>query len=255
MQPPAVQPQVIYAVGDIHGRLDLLNRALAAVETHARRRPHKLIFLGDYIDRGPESRGVIERLMALQKAGRAVCLKGNHEDLMIKALEQPRSANERRWLDNGGRQTLVSYGVADGQDANLIVPREHIRWMSGLPLTTTDGKRIFVHAGLAPKVPFHRQTEEACLWIRERFLRAKAKDFESHIVHGHTPLWEGKPDHQRPELLPHRTNLDTAAFASGVLSVGVFDPALPGGPMEVLAIAGAPQDHSRRETLDPVDGV
>ena len=250
-----MQQQVIYAIGDIHGRSDLLEDALAQIDAHARGRPGRLIFLGDYIDRGPDSRGVVARLMPLHKSGQAVCLKGNHEDLMIRALTSPEPLPMRRWMDAGGLETLASYGGTAGCDPHQVIPREHIRWMAGLPLTTTDGQRIFVHAGLAPRTPFHRQTEEACLWIRERFLRAKAKDFESHIVHGHTPVWEGKPDHLRPELLPHRTNLDTAAFASGVLTIGVFDPALPGGPVEVMTAQGAPHAYSRREILDPVDSV
>lgn len=250
-----MQQQVIYAIGDIHGRDDLLDRALAKIDAHARGRPGRLIFLGDYIDRGAGSRSVIERLMPLHKSGLAICLKGNHEDLMIRALTSPQPLAMRRWLENGGLETLASYGVADPALAHQLVPREHVRWMAGLPLTTTDGQRIFVHAGLAPKVPFHRQTEEACLWIREKFLRAKAKDFESHIVHGHTPVWEGKPDHSRPELLPHRTNLDTAAFASGVLTIGVFIPDLPGGPVEVMTVEGEPHVYSRQDILGPVGGV
>jgi serine/threonine protein phosphatase 1 len=109
-----------------------------------------------------------------------------------------------------------------------------------------------VHAGLAPKTPFHRQSEETCLWIRERFLRARARDFDGHIVHGHTPLWDGKPDFTQPELLAHRTNLDTGAFASGVLTVGCFDDASDGGPVELLRAVGAPQPRPKAEILDPV---
>ena len=113
-----------------------------------------------------------------------------------------------------------------------------MRWMSGLPRTTGDGHRIYVHAGLMPGTPIHRQKEQTCLWIRERFLQAKASDFEAHVVHGHTPIWEGKPDPAEPELLEHRTNLDTAAFATGVLSIAVFDAERPGGPIELLQVRG-----------------
>ena len=209
-----------------------------------------MIFLGDYVDRGPDSRRVVERLMQVQKAGAAVCLKGNHEDLMIRALTDTARASYWRWCENGGLQTLRSYGVDDEAEARARVPREHLRWMAGLPLTTTDGARIYVHAGLAPRTAFHRQTEASCLWIRERFLRAKAKEFEAHIVHGHTPFWEGKPDPAEPELLPHRTNLDTGAFATGVLSIGVFDPDVAGGPVEVLSVRGEPRDVARSEIID-----
>ncbi|HWA60379.1 MAG TPA: hypothetical protein VG939_03350, partial [Caulobacteraceae bacterium] len=106
---------------------------------------------------------------------------------------------------------------------------------------------IYVHAGLAPKTPLGRQSEDVCLWIRERFLRARPKDLEAHVVHGHTPVWEGKPDFTLPELLPHRTNLDTGAFASGVLTIGVFDPAEPGGPVEVLRAVGPAWTRAQAE--------
>jgi serine/threonine protein phosphatase 1 len=242
-----------YAVGDIHGRFDLLELALREIARHANGEPHRVVFLGDYIDRGPDSRKVVERLMEMQRAGAAVCLKGNHEDLMVRALTEPGRAAFWRWCDNGGLQTLRSYGAPEDIDARDVVPREHVRWMAGLPLTTSDGQRVYVHAGLAPKTAFHRQSETTCLWIRERFLRARAKDFDMHVVHGHTPLWEGKPDPSRPELLPHRTNLDTGAFASGVLSIGVFDPATAGGPMEVLTVRGAPKSFTEFEIIGSLD--
>jgi serine/threonine protein phosphatase 1 len=240
-----------YAVGDIHGRHDLLERALERIARHSRGAPGKVIFLGDYVDRGPDSRRVVETLMEVQKSGAAICLKGNHEDMMVRALTDAGRTSYWHWCDNGGRETLRSYGVSHDDEARQIVPREHLRWMAGLPLSTSEGGRIYVHAGLAPKTPFHRQTEATCLWIRERFLRARAKDFEAHVVHGHTPTWEGKPEPSEPELLPHRTNLDTAAFASGVLSIGVFDPAGAGGPAEVLAVEGEPARAAAAELIEP----
>ena len=130
------------------------------------------------------------------------------------------------------------------------VPAEHIRWMSSLPRTTGDQHRIYVHAGLMPGTPAHRQKDDTCLWIRERFLLGRPGDFEAHIVHGHTPVWEGKPDPAEPELLEHRTNIDTGAFATGVLSVAVFDADRPGGPIEVLKITGP---RNARFVADPAD--
>ena len=168
------------------------------------------------------------------------CLKGNHEELMLQAIKDPGARRLERWLEYGGQQTLQSYGLTGDDDLTAGVPGEHIRWMSTLPRTTGDGHRIYVHAGLMPGTPVHRQNDQTCLWIRERFLQANAKEFEAHVVHGHTPVWEGKPDAAEPELLEHRTNLDTAAFATGILSVAVFDAAIPGGPIEVLKITGAP---------------
>lgn len=240
--------QLDYAIGDIHGRYDLLEMALARIASHSAGAPSRTIFLGDYIDRGPESRRVIERLMALETEGEVVCLKGNHEDMMIRAWTEPMSASFRRWLQYGGRETLASYGDAPADNPMAAVPAEHIRWMTGLPLTTADAHRIYVHAGLSPHTVFHLQSEATCLWIREPFLRAPAEEFDTHIVHGHTPVWQGKPDPSRPELLPHRTNLDTAAFASGILTIGVFDPDRAGGPVEVLTVQG-----EERTYIDDVD--
>src|SRR6202034_935427 len=123
--------------------------------------------------------------------------------------------------------------------------------MAGLPRTTGDGHRIYVHAGLMPGTPAHRQKDETCLWIRERFLQARPGEFEAHVVHGHTPVWEGKPDPAEPELLEHRTNIDTGAFATGVLSVAVFDADTPGGRIEVLTIRGAPGGRFIADPTDP----
>ena len=227
-----------YAIGDVHGRLDLVQRAVATIGEHVGDGPFKVIFLGDYVDRGPDSRGVIEFLMNLQQRWPVVCLKGNHEELMLDAITRPGGSRLRHWLEYGGDHTLASYGVDPDGNLAEAIPREHLRWLSGLPRTTGDGHRIYVHAGLAPGTPIHRQKEQTFLWIRERFLQARAGDFEAHIVHGHTPLWEGKPDPEAPELLEHRTNLDTAAFATGVLSIAVFDAERPGGPIEILQIRG-----------------
>ncbi|HEY1425098.1 MAG TPA: hypothetical protein VGF50_00370, partial [Caulobacteraceae bacterium] len=136
-----------------------------------------------------------------------------------------------RWSEHHQSLTLTRRLAAG-------VPREHLSWMAGLPLTTGDGHRIYVHAGLAPGTPAHRQKDQTLLWIRERFLLAKPGDFEAHVVHGHTPLWNGKPNPADPELLEHRTNVDTAAFATGVLSIAVFEAERPGGPVEVLQVRG-----------------
>lgn len=238
--PPPLPAGFTYAVGDVHGRLDLLRAALDAISDHGRGRRSRLVFLGDYVDRGPDSRGVVDLLMHLQQHAGAICLKGNHEQLMVQAVTAPEPGLLERWLEFGGEQTLRSYGLAPGDPLGEAIPRAHIGWMSGLPLTTADPHRIFVHAGLAPRTAVHRQKEQSCLWIRDAFLRARPRDFEAHVVHGHTPIWEGKPDAAEPELLEHRTNLDTGAFATGTLYVGVFDSEVPGGPVEMLKIQGKP---------------
>jgi serine/threonine protein phosphatase 1 len=160
--------------------------------------------------------------------------------MMVRAVENPGAAQLLdKWLEYGGYETLQSYGLKRDDDLQAGIPAEHLRWMSGLPRTAKDKHRIFVHAGLIPGTAANRQTDEACLWIRERFLTALPGDFEAHVVHGHTPVWQGKPDPAEPELLEHRTNLDTGAFATGVLSVAVFQSAIPGGPIEVLKIRDA----------------
>jgi serine/threonine protein phosphatase 1 len=252
---------LIFAIGDIHGRLDLTMAALDAIENRAASADSfRVIFLGDYVDRGPDSRGVVELMMTLSRDHRYVCLKGNHEAMMVQSLAGGATEDFIRWMDNGGRQTLDSYGADDWDAAISAVPVEHLRWMRGLPLTSGDGHRVYVHAGLMPATPFERQTEETCLWIRERFLRAPAHQFDAHVVHGHTPQWTGKPDMGEPELLPHRTNLDLAAYASDRLGVGVFDAALGGGPIEAIIIERRDGEmarvlpHQLRATLVASDG-
>lgn len=244
---PAVSART-YAVGDVHGRLDLLRRAVDAIAEHVGDRPFRVVLLGDYVDRGPDSRGVIEFLIDLQRRWPVVCLKGNHEELMIQAIADPGNRRLERWLEYGGEETLHSYGLSRDDDLASGVPQEHLRWMAGLPRTTGDGHRIYVHAGLMPGTPAHRQKDETCLWIRERFLQGRASDFEAHVVHGHTPVWDGKPDPAEPELLEHRTNIDTGAFATGVLTVAVFDADCPGGPVELLRVEG---ERTARLIPDP----
>jgi serine/threonine protein phosphatase 1 len=230
--------RLTYAVGDIHGRLDLLEQAIDTIGRHGQGLNTRIVFLGDYVDRGPDSRGVLQRLISLQRDLGAICLKGNHEDMMIRAFTSSRADEFALWSACGSQATLKSYGLGEGDNPMQAVPWDHIRWLARLPLTTADPSRIYVHAGLAPRTPFRDQTEATLLWIREAFLRAPAKDFEQHVVHGHTPLWQGKPDPASPEILPHRSNLDTAAFATGVLSIGVFDRMSAGGPVEVLSVQG-----------------
>jgi serine/threonine protein phosphatase 1 len=230
---------VTYAVGDVHGRLDLLERAFDRIALHAGARPHRVVMLGDYVDRGPDSAGVIAFLIRRQAQADVVCLKGNHEDMMLRAIAGE-DGSLRAWLLNGGRETLRAYGARPDGDFRRDIPAAHVGWLTGLPLAATDPHRIYVHAGLAPDIPLSLQDEATLLWIRRPFLEAPAGAFEAHVVHGHTPLWEGKPDPAEPELLSQRTNLDTGAYFTGVLSVGVFDEAAPGGPVEVLPIVGRP---------------
>jgi serine/threonine protein phosphatase 1 len=217
-----------YAIGDIHGRLDLLQTAIGGIADHARGRPHQVICLGDYVDRGPQSSGVIETLMTLTATAPWRCLLGNHEDMMARSLRSSDDDEIDRWLDNGGDATLDSY--SDG------VPVAHLEWLEALPLFHRDAHRLYVHAGVAPGEPVESQGRRTLVWIREAFLTAKASALPCHVVHGHTPFWRLKPEAHLPERLPHRTNLDTGAYFTGVLSVGAFDDAVAGGPLEILSI-------------------
>lgn len=228
-------PLRTYVLPDLHGRLDLLDEALRLIDAEEEPGPYRVVFLGDYIDRGPESAGVIARL----RAGPArpdvewVCLRGNHEDL---ALSPDRLDG---WLRNGGDAALASYEALP-----LLVFLEDLRWMAGLPLWFDDGVRLYVHAGVDPSLPLEEQDQRTLTWVRHHFLEASGFAIDRHIVHGHTPHWAGKPDAGMPELLTHRTNLDVAAYASGVLCIGFFDPGLPGGPVGFL----------RAEAIEPASG-
>jgi serine/threonine protein phosphatase 1 len=219
----------VYAIGDIHGRLDLFEAALAAIAGHDPGALTQVVCLGDYVDRGPASGPLVQRLIGLENPS-FVCLKGNHEAMMVEALAGGEGRALDLWLATGGDATLTSYGGRAG------VSPAHLAWMDALPLLWTDPHRCYVHAGLEPGVPLADQDEAALLWIRDRFLLAGPEDLPCHVVHGHTPRWRQKPDPAVPERLPHRTNLDTGAWMTGVLSVGVFDPDAPGGPLDVLSI-------------------
>jgi serine/threonine protein phosphatase 1 len=221
--------RLVYAIGDIHGRLDLFEAALRAIEAYDGAAERQVVCLGDYVDRGPQSGPLVERLMGLCGPG-FVCLMGNHETMMLEALRGPIRRGEAFWLGNGGAETLQSYG------GRRSVPAAHLDWLERLPLWWSDAYRYYVHAGLEPGLPIEAQDAQALLWIRDRFLLAGPGDLPRHVVHGHTPRWRGKPDPSLPEVLPQRTNLDTGAWMTGVLSVGVFDADRPGGPLEILPI-------------------
>ena len=204
---------ITYAIGDIHGSLDKLKSLIAACEEDAAGREMLLVFLGDYIDRGPESAGVVRFVLGLQQdvPGRVIALKGNHEAWALAILDGTMPVGP--WLLNGGMATLESYGVADVED----LPRAHLDWMRSLRSTYDDGRRFFVHAGVDPQRPLGAQDESTLLWIREPFLDNE-RDYGRLVVHGHTPLSAGKP-----ELRRNRLNLDTAAVFGGPLTAAVFD--------------------------------
>lgn len=202
-----------YSIGDVHGCLDQLQRLIELCERDAGAQRTKFIMLGDYIDRGPDSRGVIEFLMNLQQwsPDQIICLRGNHEDLLLAALEGDDA--ESNWVSNGGDATLRSYRVSHARN----LPASHIDWIRSLPLFHDDGQRFFVHAGVHPERPLDQQRTRDLLWIREPFL-SSGKDFGRLIVHGHTPIQSGVPDQRS-----NRLNIDTGAVYSRSLTAAVFN--------------------------------
>jgi serine/threonine protein phosphatase 1 len=201
-----------YAAGDIHGSLGKLQSLVALCERDAGGRPATFVFLGDYIDRGPDSRGVIEFLMAMQArpAGKVIPLMGNHEAVALEAAESSMRAGN--WLAQGGAETLQSYGVSSVRE----LPRKHIEWLRSLRLMYDDGRRLFVHAGVDPEKALDDQHDADLLWIREPFL-SDARNYGRLIVHGHTPTKTGKPDQRI-----NRLNLDTGAVYGRALTAAVF---------------------------------
>ncbi|GJE19260.1 metallophosphoesterase family protein [Methylobacterium marchantiae] len=201
-----------YAIGDIHGCADALVRLLAEIERHGDGRPRRLVFLGDYVDRGPDSAGVLEILRDLDRAGNgsATFLMGNHERMVLDAYEKPFGVTA--WLENGGESTLASFGIQDPEN----LPRGVLNWMSVLATVHEDARRYYVHAGFHPGRTGIDPDVEARLWIRKPFL-TEDFDFGKHVVHGHTPQKDGRPD-----VRPFRTNLDTACVFGRVLTAGVF---------------------------------
>ena len=214
-----------YVIPDIHGRDDLLGEALH--EIAARGDAGAIVLIGDYVNKGPQSRQVIDRLLSAIADGRnLVALKGNHDAMMVEALRNPGKMDS--WLGKGGDAALASYG---GDLA--LVPQAHIAWLDQLRLMHDDTYRIYVHAGVDPDIPLDRQSETTLL--TKRYPKGFSGGYgERHVVHGH----DNDPD--GPLLFEGRTNLDTAAWRTGRLTVGVFDDDRPGGPVDFIVINGAP---------------
>jgi serine/threonine protein phosphatase 1 len=218
---------LIYAIGDVHGRLDLLQDLTGAIlqDAAGSRTAQKpeLIFVGDYVDRGPDSAGVIDHVIGLTERDDIVVhtLKGNHEETMLAFLDDARTGQV--WAEFGGLQTLASYDVAapivrtdleawetTRQAFVATAPERHVAFLKRLELYVVAGDYVFVHAGLRPGVPLAGQTEQDMLWIRREFLEA-TRPFEKVVIYGHTP--------QRDAVIePHRIGIDTGAFVTGVLT-------------------------------------
>ena len=203
-----------FAIGDIHGCFDKLTALLRACDVYRDGRPARFVCLGDYVDRGPQTRAVLVLLMAGEVGGcELICLRGNHEEMLLGAADRDRSDRAlMTWFGNGGEATLASYGIDDPGD----IPAAHLAWLASLPLLARDDHRLFVHAGVRPGVARDAQTAEDLMWIREPFLSSEV-DHGALVVHGHTPLRGRAPD-----LRANRLNLDTAAAFGGVLTAAAF---------------------------------
>jgi serine/threonine protein phosphatase 1 len=213
----------IYAIGDVHGRADLLVQLLARIDTDLKVNPIAQsiqVFLGDYIDRGPHSREVLDVLVARRRNHTILCLKGNHETYVAGVLKDPSVLSD--WRRVGGVYTLLSYGVTPSMtdDAEMhndiaaefdqALPDSHRRFVQGLALSFTCGDFFFTHAGVRPGIPLVLQHPRDLLWIRDDFLLHEGS-FGKIVVHGHTPT-------SRPDIRTNRINIDTGAYATGQLT-------------------------------------
>jgi len=236
---PSTDGRLLYAVGDVHGRLDLLDGLIDRVTEDFRALGRQdnpvLIMLGDYIDRGPQSGAVIDRLIELREqaaTGRFQfrALMGNHEETLLHFLDDPMAGPS--WVEYGGGETLASYGVhrpvgrADPeaweqtrQAFRAVFPTSHEAFLRQLELMAVYGDYIFVHAGLRPGLPLERQVAADLLWIRNEFLD-NPHGLDATVVHGHTPVEEVFVGRQR-------INVDTGAYATGVLTAVRLDGDAP----------------------------
>lgn len=231
-RPPKVaEGRRIYAVGDVHGRADLLQRMFHKIDLHRAVHPCASaveVLVGDYIDRGPRSRQVVEMLIERGRDRDLRALLGNHENMMLEAIDRPDRLPF--WLENGGWDTLSSYGVhlspkrlklIGAQEANTelvqAIPPDHVTFLRRLPACFVCDDYVFVHAGIRPGVPLRQQAREDMIWIGKEFLNAPG-DLGGMVVHGHTQV-------ERPEFKSNRINIDTGAYLTGRLTCLVLDGA------------------------------
>jgi serine/threonine protein phosphatase 1 len=213
----------VYAVGDVHGCLDRLESVHELIAADLAERPTEqavLVHLGDYVDRGPESAGVVARLAegGVLRDVSTVNLMGNHEHMMLAALATGDAEAAELWLANGGADSLVSWGVprsAQPREWPTYLPVPHLLFLRDLAVSHQAGGYLFVHAGIRPGIPLERQSRHDLMWIREPFLSSK-QAFGPVVVHGHTPR-------QEPVVRPNRIGIDTGAVMGGVLTCAVLE--------------------------------
>jgi len=204
-----------FVIADIHGNLNILNKAIEAVE--AKEASGEIIFTGDYIDRGPDSKGVLDKLMAGPPEGwKWTIIRGNHEDMMLEARDNKHAYS--MWVDNGGDKALQSF-------KDTYPPTKYIEFCKKLPRYIWDDHRIFVHAAISDKKPLAHQHPEVTQWSRF----GSGDDypiFNRYVVHGHTPQ-------KVPFVGKHRCNLDTGAYYHNIIYIAEFDKDVAGGPIAV----------------------
>jgi serine/threonine protein phosphatase 1 len=217
----------LYVIGDIHGRLDLLLRIVEMVNRDIKSQggDNLIVTLGDYVDRGPSSRGVLDCLISNPFAGRYVALKGNHEVLLESFLENPAVGVD--WWRFGGLETLKSFGVKAKRRLTLndfgrlavqlraALSTQQREFLGSLKTSLAVGRYFLCHAGVRPGIALELQSEDDLLWIREEFLESQC-DFGKIVVHGHTPVRE-------PQAEANRINIDTGAFSTGRLTCVVLE--------------------------------
>lgn len=185
---------------DIHGCLDEFKKLIEQVEEHMKDKPFTYLFLGDYIDRGPDHQGVVDLVRKLQEEKGAIALKGNHEDMAVNAF----------------------YAAQPNYDPSYVPFHDDILWMKELPVKFETGKHFFCHAGIYPGVALEDQDPRHLIWIRDLFL-SSPKKHPKYIVHGHTPTNAWDDEYINPSVLHNRCNLDTGKVFGGQLSCAIFD--------------------------------
>lgn len=232
-EPVVPQRTRVYVVGDIHGRADLLRDIHAQIQKDFSRAPVEralAVYLGDYVDRGLDSRQVIDVLLDEPLTGiESVYLRGNHEDFLLRFLDDP--AIGASWMANGGSATIYSYvgGRVDLNDLTGVqaalraaLPGRHLEFLRSLQLLHVEGDYLFVHAGIRPNVPLEKQNPMDLMWIREDFLNSRARHAKM-VVHGHSIR-------NTPDVRTNRIGIDTGAYATGILTCLV----LQGGRRDFL---------------------
>ncbi|MDX2307027.1 MAG: metallophosphoesterase family protein [Hyphomicrobium sp.] len=238
--PPGLR---IYAIGDIHGSSELLDRLFDEIADDLGRNPCDsvhFVFLGDYVDRGPDTKGVLDRLIEFGRNNSCTFLKGNHEEMLMSFLAAP--TRGLGWLYAGGWNMLESYGInrmpeqtADlltiAADLRAAMPDEHFAFLNALEIAVVEGPYYFVHAGIRPGLPLAQQRVSDLLWIKDEFLNSEHR-YEKIIVHGHTPV-------DRIHFGANRINVDTGAHRTGRLSCAVLGDSGPRGLSTVPTMFGS----------------